>query len=219
MRILTLGILLLAMGGCATAAEQEMARMRDTAERAGTVTDSCWSRMQAQDGYADLSAKLALKIHVPPTSAQRTDASRPTAEERHALSALHRDWLTRCRTAMIDGLVAALPALQRSMIRFAEREDAVYAALVQGRLTWGDANTQLVAVRQETANAMREIASHVTQSLRQQHGQEMQHRAATMVALGEAMLEFASRMAEVERRRQRQIICQNVGGVLHCTSY
>jgi hypothetical protein len=223
MRILTLGILLLAMGGCATAAEQEMTRMRDTTERAGAVTESCWSRMQAQDGYAELSARLALKIHVPPTLAQRADASRPTAEERRALSALHRDWLTPCRTAMIDGLVAALPALHRSLILYAEREDAVYAALVQGRLTWGDANTQLVVLRRETADATREITSQVTQSLHEQHAHEMAHRAAALSALGDAMMEFASRRAEAERQRQqstsRQIICQNVGGFLHCTTF
>ena len=70
MRILALGILVLAMGGCATAAEQEMTRMRDTAERAVAVADDCWSRAQAQDGYAALSSKLTLKYDVPPTSAQ-----------------------------------------------------------------------------------------------------------------------------------------------------
>jgi len=51
MRILALGILVLAMGGCATAAEQEMTRMTDTVKRAVVVADNCWSRAQAQDGY------------------------------------------------------------------------------------------------------------------------------------------------------------------------
>src|SRR6185503_8924415 len=49
MRILALGILVLALGGCATAAEQEMKRMKDTSERAAAVTDSCWARAWAQD--------------------------------------------------------------------------------------------------------------------------------------------------------------------------
>ncbi|HKH69055.1 MAG TPA: hypothetical protein VKA75_16945, partial [Reyranella sp.] len=68
MRILVLGILVLAMGGCATAAEQEMTRMADTAKRAVAIADDCWSRAHAQDGYAALGSKLALKFG-PPTAA------------------------------------------------------------------------------------------------------------------------------------------------------
>lgn len=223
MRALALGILLLALGGCATAAEQEMARMRDTSERAGAATDSCWSRARAQDGYAALSNRLTLKHGVPPTLAQRTDGSKPTPEERQTLSDLHRDWLTPCRKAQIDGSVAILPALQRTMLRYAEREDAVYAALVQGRLTWGEANTQLAAIRVETTNAMYEVASQAAQDLSRQHAHEMERRAAAMVALGNAMVEFANQRIEAERQRQqsqpRQTICQNVGGFLSCTTY
>ena len=90
-----------------------MARMTDTAERAVAVTDDCWSRAQAQDGYAALSNKLALK-YGPPTSAQLADGAKPTPEERQILSDLYRDWIAPCRKAMIDGAVAILPALHRT---------------------------------------------------------------------------------------------------------
>jgi hypothetical protein len=55
---LALGILMLAMGGCATAAEQEMTRIKDTAKRTEAATDDCYARAQAQDGYAALSSKM-----------------------------------------------------------------------------------------------------------------------------------------------------------------
>ncbi|MPZ35570.1 MAG: hypothetical protein GEV13_32185 [Rhodospirillales bacterium] len=160
---------------------------------------------------------------MPPTLVQRTDGSKPTPEERQTLSDLHRDWLTPCRKAQIDGSVAILPALQRTMLRYAEREDAVYAALVQGRLTWGEANTQSAAIRVETTNAMYEVAGQAAQDLRRQHAHEMERRAAAMVALGNAMVEFADQRIEAERQRQqsqpRQTICQNAGGFLSCTTY
>jgi hypothetical protein len=223
MRILALGILVLALGGCATAAEQEMARMKDTSERAGAVTGSCWSRARAQDSYIALSNRLALKYSLPPSLAQRSDTGKPTPEERQMLSDLHRDWLTPCRKAGIDGTVAMLPASYRTMMSYAEREDAVYAGLVQGRLTWGDANTQLAAIRQETDNVMYEVASKTAQDLRRQHAQEIERRAEAMRALGQALSDFADQRIEAERQRQastpRQTICQNVGGYLSCTTY
>ena len=230
MRILALGVLMLAMGGCATAAEQEMTRMTDTAKRAGAVADDCWSRAQAQDGYAALGSKLTLK-YGPPTLAQLTDAGKPTPDERQTLSDLHRDWMTPCRKAMIDGAVAILPALHRTMLRYAEREDAVYAALIQGRLTWGDANSQLAAIRLETNQATREIADRVDQDLRRQHAEEMEARDAALSALGGALVQFGNQQMAAERQRQwqrqweqrqsmpRQTICQNVGGWLSCTTY
>lgn len=87
MRILALGVLMLAMGGCATAAEQEMTRMTDTAKHAVAVADDCWSGAQAQDGYVALGSKLALK-NDPPTVAQLADGGKPTPDERQTLSDL-----------------------------------------------------------------------------------------------------------------------------------
>ncbi len=197
--------------------------MRETTERASVATDSCWSRAQAQEGYAALSSRLSLRYSQPPTLAQRIDASKATPEDRRALSDLHRDWLTPCRKAMIDGAVAVLPALQRTMLRYAEREDEVYAGLVGGRLTWGEANTQLAAIRLDMTNAMHEIASQAAQDLRRQHTYELERRAAAMRALAQALSDFADQRIEAERQRQastpRQTICQNVGGVLSCTTY
>lgn len=229
MRILALGILVLAMGGCATAAEQEMTRMTDTAKRAVAVTDDCWSRAQGQDGYAALGSKLTLK-YAPPTAAQLADGGKPTPDERQTLSDLYRDWVTPCRKAMIDGAVAALPALHHTLVRYAEREDAVYAALIQGRLTWGGANTELVAIRLETNRATREIADRVSQDLRRQHAEEIEARDAALSAVGSALVQFGNQQMEAERQRQwqwerqqqsmpRQTICQNVGGYLSCTTY
>jgi hypothetical protein len=227
MRILALGILLLAMCGCATAAEQEMARMRDTSERVGSVVDNCWSRAQAQDAYAALSNKVILKSSVSPTLVQRIDASKPTADERRILGDFHRDWLTPCRTAVIEGSVAILPALRPAMLRYGEREDDVYTALMQGRLTWGEANSQLLAVRHETAKAVYEITSQVAQDLRRQHDQEQERRAAAVAAVGEALVHLGAQQMEAERLRQwqaqqsmpRHTMCQNVGGMVSCTTY
>ena len=223
MRILTLGILALALGGCATAAEQEMTRIKDTAGRAGAVVDNCWSRARAQDGYVALSNRLAFGYSVQPTLAQRSDTAKPTPEERRMLSDLHRDWLTPCRKAVIDGAIAMVSTSHRPMTRYADREDAVYAGLVQGRLTWGDANTQLAAIRLETDNAMYEVMSKANQELRRQHAHEMERRAAAMMALGQALSDFADQRIEAERQWQastpRQTICQNVGGFLSCTTY
>jgi type II secretory pathway pseudopilin PulG len=108
MRILALGVLMLAVGGCATAAEQEMTRMADTVKRAVAVADDCWSRAQAQDGYVALGSRLPMKCG-PPTTAQLADGAKPTPDERQTLNDLYRDWITPCRKAMIDGAVATLP--------------------------------------------------------------------------------------------------------------
>lgn len=227
MRILALGILMLAMGGCATAAEQELTRMKDTAKRAVAATDDCYSRAQAQDGYAALSSKVILQYGVVATSAQRTDISKPTPEERQSLNDLHRAWLTPCRKAMIDGSLAAMPAWRGTLVRYAEQEDVVYAGLIQGRLTWGDANTRLMVIRQETSRAAQEIASQIGQDLRRQHAVEVGRRAAAMAAMGSALVQLGQQQIEAERRRQweaqqsrpRQLMCQNTNGWVTCTAY
>jgi hypothetical protein len=230
MRILALGILVLAMGGCATAAEQEMTRMTDTVKRAVAVADDCWSRAQAQDGYVALGSKLPLK-YGPPTAAQLADGGKPTPDERQILSDLYRDWITPCRRAMIDGAVATLPPLHHTLLRYAEREHAVFAALIEGQLSWGAANSQLAAIRMETNQATLEIADRVDQHLRRQHAEETEARDAALSALGGALIQFGSQQMEAERQRQwqrqweqrqsmpRQTICQNVGGWLSCTTY
>jgi hypothetical protein len=223
MRILALGILVLALGGCATAAEQEMTRIKDTAGRTGAVVSDCWSRVRGQDGYVALSNRLALRYGVPPTLAQRSDTAKPTPEERQVLSDLHRDWLTPCRKAVVDGAIAMVSASHRPMMRYVEREDAIYAGLVQGRLTWGDANTQLAAIRLETDNAMYEVMGKAEQELRRLHAHEIERRREAMMALSKALSDFADQRIEAERQRQastpRQTICQNVGGFLSCTTY
>lgn len=197
--------------------------MRDTTHRTMVAADSCWSRAEAQHGYAALSARLTMKTNMPPTPAQRADSGKPTADERDALGVFHRDWVTPCRTAMIHGLVAALPALQGSMLRYAEREDDVYEALVQGRLTWGDANSQLDGLRKEAADAMDEVGRQTEEGLHREHAQEMERRAAALSALGDALVQFGNQWTEAERRQRqmtsRQIMCQRVGAFLHCTTY
>jgi hypothetical protein len=230
MRILALGVLMLAMGGCATAGEQEMTRMTDTAKLAVAVADDCWSRAQAQDGYVALASKLTLK-YGPPTATQLADGGKPMPDERQTLSDLYRDWITPCRKAVIDGAVAALPPLHHILLRYAEREDTVFAALIQGRLSWGDANSQLAAIRLETNQATREIADRVEQHLRHQHAEEVEARDAALSALGGALVQFGNQQMAAERQRQwqrqweqrqstpRQTICQNVGGWLSCTTY
>jgi hypothetical protein len=226
MRILALGILVLALGGCATAAEQEMTRMTDTAKRAVAVADDCWSRAQAQDGYVALGSKLTLK-YGPPTAAQLADGAKPTPDERQTLSDLYRDWITPCRKAMIDGAVAVLPPLHRTLLHYAEGEDTVFAALIQGRLTWGGANSQLAAIRLETNQATREIADRVDQHLRRQHAEEMEARDACPVGSGRCHGAVGNQQMAAERQRQweqrqsmpPQTICQNVGGFLTCTTY
>jgi hypothetical protein len=230
MRNLALGVLMLAVGGCATAAEQEMTRMADTVKRAVAVADDCWSRAQAQDGYAALSSKLPLK-NGPPTAAQLADGGKPTPDERQTLSDLYRDWITPCRKAMIDGAVATLPPLHRTMARYAEREDTVFAALIQGRLSWGGASSQLAAIRLEMNQATLEITDRVDRHLRRQHAEETEARDAALSALGGALVQFGNQQMAAERQRQwqrqweqrqsmpRQTICQNVGGWLSCTTY
>ena len=230
MRILALGILVLAMGGCATAAEQEMTRMTDTVKRAVAVADDCWSRAQAQDGYVALGSKLPLK-YGPPTAAQLADGGKPTPDERQTLNDLYRDWITPCRKTMIDGAVATLPPLHHILLRYAAREDTVFAALIQGQLSWGAANSQLAAIRIETNQATLEIVDRVDQHLRRQHAEEMEARDAALSAVGAALVQFGHQQMEAERQRQwqrqweqqqsipRQTICQNVGGWLTCTTY
>jgi hypothetical protein len=221
MRSLILVVAFLALGGCATAAEREVARMRDTAERAGGASDGCWARAQAQPSYVSLSGKLTLKIDMSPTLMQRTDTTKPTAEDRQALGDLHRDWLAPCRKVQIDGAAAILPALRRVMVQYAEREDAVYAALLQGRMSWGEANTELAAIRIETTQAVDEIASRAAQELHREHAAEIERRRIAIGKLADAFGKAAEQMRDRANRypQPRQTICQNVGGYLTCTTY
>jgi hypothetical protein len=122
-----------------------------------------------------------------------------------------------------------LAAMHHTLLRYAEREDIVFAALIQGQLSWGAANSQLAAIRMETNQATLEIADRVDQHLRRQHAEETEARDAALSALGGALIQFGQQQMDAERQWQRQweqrqsmprqTICQNVGGWLSCTTY
>jgi len=188
MRAWVLPALLFALCGCATSAEREFDQMRATAQQVDAASRACWAEARAQPAYAVLFAKLALSFWAPPTLDQRTDPTVPTPEDARLLADFHRDWLLRCRRIDVQGAAVILPGWRRPLLENADVEDAIYASLALGEMTWGAANTRLAMVRLETVQYMDAAHREAMRSLDARHAAERQQRGGALSDLAHAML-------------------------------
>jgi hypothetical protein len=113
------------------------------------TADDCVQRMLSSREYQALKAKLPpLEPGTLPSLAQQTDPSKATAEELRLVRSFHEKYVTPCR---LEGLRSNNdPAVLAVLTESFAKSDASWLALVEGKITWGQYNKDVHALRTET---------------------------------------------------------------------
>jgi hypothetical protein len=172
----------LLIGGCATAAEREAARVASVAKASAPKSEACWARMEASPEYVALKDKLGGEDDT--GLALQMNATKPTPEEAAQALVLHDQYVVPCRKLAAAAAYEANPSIGAAVLETFARQDALYAKLLRGEMTWGEYATQRIAVRQDGRAQIAAIQQRIQEQLGQSHAAESAQRAAAMQALG-----------------------------------
>jgi hypothetical protein len=203
-------LVLLALGGCTTQAEKEVARMNAVHVEGLHKVEACVARLEAMPSY------LALKDKLPPNGSNATIAmevltngKRPNLEESAMLLELHRDGYSPCRKLSLDEQTRTNAAFGPPLASLYAKVDARHARLVKREISWGEyaagVNEDRAAYRVE----FQQTAARVNADLRQAHDAEVQRNANAMRAAA----------ASIDANRPRTTYCTGVAPYITCTTY
>jgi hypothetical protein len=117
---------------------------------AATAQD-CQQRMLASAEYQALRGKLPpIELGTLPSLEQQADKTRATAEEARLVKAFHQKYVGPCRQEGMQYWSRTNPAAAAVLSESFTRSDASYLALVEGKITWGEYNKQVLALRNDT---------------------------------------------------------------------
>ena len=128
---------LLALGGCATKAQQEVSRIQGIAATSAPVIDACWARAVASPPHQALKGKMGDNSEAL-TLAMKTNAEKATPEEAAQMLSLQRDYLAPCRKIALESAGKVHPTIVAILAESYARAEANAANLVAYKISWGD---------------------------------------------------------------------------------
>jgi hypothetical protein len=203
-------LVLLALGGCTTQAQKEVARMKDVHEEGQQEVMACVAKIDAMPSYQ------ALKDKLPPNGTGATipmelltNSKRPNPEESAMLLELHRDGYSPCRKLSLDEQTRTNPAFGPPLASLYAKLDARYARLVKREISWGEYAAGVNEDRAAYRSEFQQAAARVNADLRQEHNAEVQRNADAMRAAA----------ASIEATRPRTTYCTGTAPFITCTTY
>jgi hypothetical protein len=182
MRAFVAVVALLALCGCESPRGDSAAPSPPQALPADT--DPCFRQVLADPEYQPLRGKLPPHgLDALPSQEQRADATMATPEQARLVASYHQQHVVPCRP---DALLAASqigPAFVVIVVETTIRGDANYLKLVEGKISWGEYNTELYALR---VDAMARLLAARREFEAGQHNEvyEAGQRQAAMIAFG-----------------------------------
>src|ERR1700730_14286241 len=101
---------LIALGGCATKAQQEVSRIQGIAAANAPVVDACWARAVASPPHQALKGKMGDNSDAL-TLAMKTNAEKATPEEAAQMLSLQWNYLAPCRKIALESAGKVHPAI------------------------------------------------------------------------------------------------------------
>lgn len=179
------GMLVLAVAGCATKAEREIARMTEAASAMEVDAKACWARLETAGEFQALKAKLPPMDGSSPSMALQADEARPTAAEAALLVEMHKDYIVPCRKVTLDGLAKVNAAYAALYTRNAVEVDAEYLKLVKREQSWGDYAVASARRKAAYLQAIREVTVEVDRDLSVSPAGDARQRQAAAAALAQ----------------------------------
>jgi hypothetical protein len=128
---------LIALGGCATKAQQEVSRIQGIAAASAPVIDACWARAVASPPHQALKGKMGDNSDAL-TLAMKTNAEKATPEEAAQMLSLQRDYLAPCRKIALESAGKVHPAIVAILAESYAKAEANSGNLVAYKISWGE---------------------------------------------------------------------------------
>jgi hypothetical protein len=120
--------------------------------------EECYRRQVASREHQALKAKLPpMEPGSLPSLAQQADPTKATAEEAAMIRSLHQNYIVPCRQGALRSPTNADPAVLVVLAESFAKSDASYLALIERKITWGEFNRQVAALRTETRARLLQI--------------------------------------------------------------
>jgi hypothetical protein len=181
----------------------------------------CLQRMLPSREYQALKAKLPPLEHAAsPSPAQQADPTRATSEETKLILSFHQKYQLPCRQDTLLAISRGQPAAVLVLAESFVRSDANYLNLVERRITWGEYNKEVKAIRHDFAVRLM-AAAQAIESDRQdpQRYQARQRQAAAALSDWTRQQQGLVRLQRLVNptEQARASDCHYVGTTLTCT--
>jgi len=191
-------------------------------EQSGPGNDElCLQRMLPSREYQALKAKFPPLEHAAsPSLAQQADPTRATSEETKLILSFHQKYQLPCRQDTLLAISRGQPAAVLVLAESFVRSDANYLNLVERRITWGEYNKEVKAIRHDFAVRLM-AAAQAIESDRQdpQRYQARQRQAAAALSDWTRQQQGLVRLQRLVNptEQARASDCHYVGTTLTCT--
>lgn len=193
MRPILLVCMMMTVVACSTAAQRKAAAIKHAIAPAAAAGNACVARAALE--YKDLAARMPLDGGDPSLS-QQASVDLVSPSEARSLVAW-RDEISKCRANFMKVLYQTIPTVADVNDRIHLKIENIFLALLQRRITWGEAVSQLASVRAELKHEMLEAARQVDTELAIEDAAERAQRAEAIAAVGNAMASAAQAMQPV----------------------
>jgi hypothetical protein len=219
-RVLVL-LSLLGVAGCATAAQQESARLTQTNAEGVKAATACFDRVKASEPYQALKDKFGGDGQS--SLAMKTNAEKATPAEARLVLALHQEYLMPCRKMNLENFGKVHPSIAMALAENYTKADANYAALVTYKETWGEFVTERDALGVQLQARLASASAAINRDLNASHNTEVAQRQAAAAALQnwayQQQVLLQNQQAINAANRPRMTNCQYVGTYLNCTTF
>jgi len=142
--------ILLFVAGCASQPDLGANSVMAEAHRISKETIACRNAIGAKPAYRGLSRRMPLVEPFNATLAQVSDSAMANDEEIEALKSWFDD-TRQCRRQVLEEAFEGLPTATGLLLSAWNKDDEVFAKLIEHRLSWGDA---LMRIRRNRAEAL-----------------------------------------------------------------
>ena len=205
------------LSGCQTNAQKQHSELRSSVDSASINVTACTKEVQSRPQFSTIVHRLSLTTESPSVD-HFVDSSRPTPSDARNIASYATE-IRPCRAMMVSGLTSISPTLPAIFSAYHRDIDIVYADLIQGRLTWGDANRQISAIRTASQQRAVTVAEQVDAKLAAQHDRESTDRQNALSGLAVAAQQMQARRSS---RRGNDLpistTCNRFGDTIDCTS-
>jgi hypothetical protein len=214
-RLICTCLLLALLGGCATAAENEVERQQQALKEGREAATACWDRAESLQAFKMVEAKLPSRSG-PISMALQANTSRLTPEEATALLDFHREGLSVCRELMLQSAAKVSALLPPVLAEAFAAQDQQYVRLIKREISWGDYATAAVQRRAAFDAAIAKAGQQNRNQLEASHDREMARRAQA----AQAMQTYIYQQQVINAiNRPVTTNCYRVGAMVNCTSY
>lgn len=149
--------------------------MKRTLASAAATGNACVAHAASQ--FKDLAARTPLDGGEPSLS-QQASVDLITASEARLLVGWHEE-TTKCRTNLMTILYQTVPTVADASEKTHLKTEKILLALLQRRITWGEANSQLAKARAELKHDMLEARRQINTDLANEDAVERASQSVT----------------------------------------